>query len=473
MRINDILLSTEANFIKAITEIFPEAKLLNGAATASVELADGSGSEFPADMQVEEKRAWAGLLALKRAYRGTEEDYENFIKGQHSKFVPLTRNSFAALGHYVRGTFYSEEKLLGLCWTVLFNDLGKIKACEDVLRIYIKDALGHDEILAGLLGLNSEESMNLLPGYNNLSRTIQRQILDIFRTNCNISDLQQLERPACSIVGIEYPNEPFFTSELDFAHTLFDVAGAAGHVSPGAERLHEQTYNLFLGLRDAFMTNDPYNNYCEFRGKLLGIGGNSPEHRALQRISALSRLGGVSAEQNAVDRNILLDAWSSLGADDKDVIVKYLSATGNSGPGFYLAFGVAMFMNPQSQYIKSITTIAPGLNDIKATQIAKRFGLSSALWNFAQICKSISIPEAYTGTYKLVLKCANELTQIDPWQVTQTMVNVTYRDSGDAAVISRTLLDTPVIGAPNFKADFEIELKKLDMASSVKHKFGM
>ena len=99
MRIKDILLSTEVNFIKAITEIFPEAKLLNGEATASIELADGSGSEFPLDMQIEEKRAWAGLLALKRAYRGAEEDYKNFIQGQHDKFPPLTQSSFVTLGN--------------------------------------------------------------------------------------------------------------------------------------------------------------------------------------------------------------------------------------------------------------------------------------------------------------------------------------------------------------------------------------
>lgn len=426
-----MLAPTITDFMKHACVLFPEASLFLGKASeATLESAEGTGSEFPG-MPVEAQRAWGSLVTLKRIYSGAEEDYHALISGQAPLFQPLTKATYGELNTSLQEFIGSnEDRLQSLMWHVLCNDLGKLKWVSEQHTTLTgrTGRIGHEERMLQLLQLPKSEteavsfSETTLPGYHKLTTEEQAVICNVLSLNSNLSNLQQGEEPPTSFEKLrEYKTADEFTHH--FWETLCDVGGAAAQSAPGAQRLHEQTARHFINLKaqieDMHTTGksglDTYWKYMEKRGEYLGFGMTNPMSHAIQRLISLTRLGGISPEVDMIDRDIFRAAWGSLEAAQQELITSYFSANGDVSPSVYLAWGSAVAMNPQTEARNALKTIS--IEDEKlpeAKKIAKELALRTSFMTFYRVFSLIpeSIRSA-TGQCKLVLYFVNELKKLE------------------------------------------------------------
>lgn len=374
------------SFIKEIQKLIPESLLLKGTANVS---AEGIASDKPAKnvfglTEDEEIRAFAGLLRFKDVINGTEEDYNNFVACQIEMKKPvLSYASFQKMRQYVIATLSTPEDFAAAMWSILCNDLGKV---HSVIQAYEqlpnKQHIGHDLLLASLL----QEKPELFPGFDQLTKEHQAQIIAGYASGCDISMLEQLELPQISVAKLKALDKK--TLDLYILHTIFDVSGAAAHFkSNGSLTLHEETWNFFNAIRQCLeklhqpqenTIEDVYAEYVKFRGKCVGIENDSPENIALIRIASLARL--ATPEQG----KMLSTVWEKLPEDTKHILVRELNMHGGQGlRAIFIGYGVAMLLNPQGALQKELTEAAKTMglqvsSDQRsaATQEGLKIGLS-------------------------------------------------------------------------------------------------
>jgi len=335
------------DFIKTTIDSIPEAKYLHEEANES---AEGVASEklklfHGHSMTNEEIRAFSALVCFKDVVVGDEKAYENFTQCQHNlipKKPVLSKESFFEIGNYVRSKLTNPEDCAAAIWSILCNDLGKVKSIENSFNNQHPDVLiGHDAILAEVLKENAES----FSAFNALPKKQQQQIIAGYTSGCDISQLEQLELPVIALNKLTSLDKE--TLDLYILHSIFDVAGAAAHFnSNGSFTMHQETWNFFnatqacLGTLSTTSIEDVYKQYLAYRGECVGIPLTTPESVAQIRIAGLARFG--SPERGG----ILQAAWDTLSPEVKETLINEFNAHGGQGQrAIFIGYGVSILLN--------------------------------------------------------------------------------------------------------------------------------
>ena len=116
-------------------------------------------------------------------------------------------------------------------YIMLIHDLGKNQTlASTVMGEDAADSVDHDEVLRRLLRSDyTAKRTELLPTFSQLSEADQTIIRDVINTELNLGQFIQAEAPAATLASFADSTEP--VRSLYIMHTLFDIAGAVGHVN--------------------------------------------------------------------------------------------------------------------------------------------------------------------------------------------------------------------------------------------------
>ena len=174
----------------------------------------------------------------------------------------------------------------------------------------------------------------------------------------NLGQFVQAENLAVNLAGLR----GLAKDELDFnnIHTLFDVAGARGHVSSqGALVLNEPTFQSFMmafrslemipqeSKQDEYVLSQAYDYYlCQRAGMFpsLHYGISGTVDYALVRLALMARC--TNGDQFAQ----LKDAFDALPGDAVETLVIELNKSGLCGKGILLYYAPAVLVNARAAY---------------------------------------------------------------------------------------------------------------------------
>lgn len=302
---------------------------------------------------MEYKRTKAGMDLLVMAYNG---EYDSLTDCQkHSD--KLSRESFYEIQAFLKEAIKTEEDLEAILVTLVINDLGKINSfVEEVAEKLKTESVDHDIIL--FKGLESMPELS--PSFNELKDEYKTMILSGLKTAFNMGQFVQSE---CMLNNVQ----PFIeldkrTRDFYLIHSLFDVAGAAGHVvSNGSPILTESYWQNFKTAKNAL-----YNNtvdvmaefeYLEKRGETLGLNVNVKNEMAAIKICNMARVN------NPKDAEMVLTALKDEPEQVGKRVIKELTRTQTAeldGSAILLYYAPAMFCN----YIKVCGDVYTGVFEL-------------------------------------------------------------------------------------------------------------
>ena len=381
-----------ATFIKTIQTCIPESLLLQGKANTTAEgiHTQTDKENFYGLTEVEEIRAFSGLLRFKDVVCGRQEDYDQFVACQIEFKKPvLSFASFKNIQAYVQSILKSPADYAAAIWSILCNDLGKLHSLIEIYeQLPNNNSTNHDLLLAELLIAKPQ----LFPGFQALPLNQQQLIIAGYGSGCDISQFEQLELPTIALSGLKSLSKEAL--DLYILHTIFDVAGAAAHVkSNGSLTMHEETWKFFNVTRQCLeklpthSIEEVYANYLAYRGQCIGLEHSSPEATALIRIAGMARL--ATQEQG----QLLLAVWQNLAHDIQEILMRELNIHGGQGtPAIFVSYSVAMLLNPQAALQKQLQEKAKQ-QGLEVTAQEKRQatmqGLSIGLITLAKILNAV------------------------------------------------------------------------------------
>lgn len=366
-------------FIRYALGVHPELEALTNEALASPATHDvpqgtakNIGKEFFPDLDssrlVEFNRSANSLLNLEWVLK---KDYESFTKCQPAE-TRLSQKSFEQLCAYTKTFLSTPEDIQAMKVFLAINDLGKIQSVADTVNHSLQlDEVDHDEILRLALEHFPEQS----PGFESLTPKHQKMILDGLATQFNLGQFMQAENVPANLTKLKSVDEQ--TLHFYLLHTLFDIAGAAGHITQeGSLVMNEPTFQNFStaiesvdGLTKGKSEIEVYNDYLHHVSP-LEVDLSNPGDYMLARISGMMRITdpwqavALQATINQLPsrtRGILEQALGKTGIDDGTALLSYYS------PAFLKNLGNAA--NPKT-FIKTIST---GLMSLANTiQLARR-----------------------------------------------------------------------------------------------------
>ncbi len=288
---------SDHEFLKSINSSYPEMARLTEAVRASPESHAISNEYSPSKklfgkQHIEFDRTAVGILAVKWVLAN---DYNQFVTGQ-PEAIKLKQESFNALREATI-QLVQKKKLSALVTSLAFNDLGKVLSFVQSVEDRIQNQeVDHDNIL--LIALHKYPA--LVPSFCQLSNDDQQLILKGIMAQFNLGQFIQAESLPANLKGLQ----KLSADELEFnnLHTLYDIAGARGHVeSRGACVLAEPTYQSFTMAFNALESIpsaanvqsliNSYDQYLAMRNtRLNNCSIMNPEDRAIVRLAFMTRV---------------------------------------------------------------------------------------------------------------------------------------------------------------------------------------
>ncbi len=324
--------------------------------------------ELESSQLVEFDRSAASLLTLEWVLL---DDYESFTECQPVA-TKLSRKSFNLLRAYTQSVLETPEDIQAMKVFLAINDLGKIKSVADQVSQGLNiDEVDHDEILRLALTHYPE----LSPGFQSLPESHQDMVLKGLATQFNLAQFMQAENVPANLSKLKHVDEK--TLHFYLMHTLYDIAGAQGHVTQkGSQVMTETTFRNFEaaiksvdGLTKGKSEVEVYNDYlhhaCPVEVDLA-----KPDEYMLARLCGMMRitntwqavaLQAVVTNLPEQTRNVLKKALNKTGIDDGTALLAYYS------PAFLRNINLASNPNNFSEAITvGLTTLA------NTIQIARR-----------------------------------------------------------------------------------------------------
>lgn len=341
---------SDYEFLASITSSYPEMKRLTEPVRGSPESQmvpndHSSSKKLFGKQHIEFDRTAVGILAVKWVLAG---NYDQFTTGQPES-LRLKRESFEKLRNATL-RLVERKELSALVTSLAFNDLGKVIGfVESVEQRIGSQEVDHDNILLTALRRYSD----LVPSFAKLRDGDQKMILKGMGAKFNLGQFVQAENLPANLKGLQGLSK----DELDFnnMHTLFDVAGARGHViSNGAVVLNEPTFQYFFMAfyaMDSIESDDKslikaYDHYLKKRVSKLSdqYHIDALEDRAIARLSFMMRCD--SADQF----NQMKIAFSQLSDNAKRVFVTELNKSGVNDHGILLYYAPAVIVNARTSF---------------------------------------------------------------------------------------------------------------------------
>lgn len=305
--------------------------------------------------EMEYKRTKAGMDLLLAVYNGEYDKLTSCQKGSDK----LTRESFNEIKGFVQETLKTEEDLKAMLVNLIINDLGKINSfVEKVAANFGVKSVDHDVIL--FEGLSSMPELS--PSFNKLEGKYKDIILSGMKTAFNMGQFVQSESMLNNLkafMGLDKGTKDFY-----LIHSLFDVAGAAGHVvSNGSPILTESYWKNFKAAKDAIYGNTIDSkaemDYLSSRGNMLGIEANTNNNIAVIKICNMARVN------NAADAKKVSAALKNQPKQVSKRVIKELARTqmpsrAGEHPAILIYYAPAMFCN----YIKACGDVYMGVFEV-------------------------------------------------------------------------------------------------------------
>ena len=169
-------------------------------------------------------------------------------------------------------------------YIMLIHDLGKNQTlASTVMGEDAADSVDHDEVLRRLLKPDyATKRAELLPTFGQLSEADQTIIRDVINTELNLGQFIQAEAPPAALASFADSTEP--VRSLYIMHTLFDIAGAVGHVNAESSLLlTSPLYNQMAAACDVLTNstlsteNARYAHYLARRAQRFGLDNDAIE----------------------------------------------------------------------------------------------------------------------------------------------------------------------------------------------------
>lgn len=278
----------------------PEAKLLIGEhIKASPE---SQGADEAANQRAEYQRTVCSLNVMDYLYYGGDENYHKLTAAQ-SDANRLTHEEFEEFHQWVASNLPGEHSANVMRYIMLIHDLGKNQTLASaVMGEDAADSVDHDEVLRCLLRSDyAAKRAKLLPTFSQLSEADQTIIRDVINTELNLGQFIQAEAPPAALASFTESVEP--VRSLYIMHTLFDIAGALGHVNAESSLLlTSPLYNQMAAACDVLTDstiptdNARYSHYLAKRAQRFGFDNdaieqliNSQAHTHTVRLACMLR----------------------------------------------------------------------------------------------------------------------------------------------------------------------------------------
>ena len=259
----------------------PEAKLLIGEhIKASPE---SQGADEAANQRAEYQRTVCSLNVMNYLYYGGDENYHKLTAAQNDA-NRLTHEEFEEFHQWVASNLPGEHSANVMRYIMLIHDLGKNQTlASTVMGEDAADSVDHDEVLRRLLKPDyATKRAELLPTFGQLSEADQTIIRDVINTELNLGQFIQAEAPPAALASFADSTEP--VRSLYIMHTLFDIAGAVGHVNAESSLLlTSPLYNQMAAACDVLTNstlsteNARYAHYLARRAQRFGLDNDAIE----------------------------------------------------------------------------------------------------------------------------------------------------------------------------------------------------
>ena len=216
-------------------------------------------------------------------YYGGDESYHKLTAAQNDA-NRLTREEFEEFHQWVASNLPGEHSANVMRYIMLIHDLGKNQTLASaVMGEDAADSVDHDEVLRRLLRSDyAAKRTELLPTFSQLSEADQTIIRDVINTELNLGQFIQAEAPPAALASFAESTEP--VRSLYIMHTLFDIAGAVGHVNAESSLLlTSPMYNQMAAacdvLTDSTLPTDNarYVHYLARRAQRFGLDNDAIE----------------------------------------------------------------------------------------------------------------------------------------------------------------------------------------------------
>ena len=247
-------------------------------------------------------------------YYGGDENYHKLTAAQ-SDANRLTREEFEEFHRWVASSLSGEHSANVMRYIMLIHDLGKNQTLASaVMGEDAADSVDHDEVLRRLLRSDfTAKRAELLPTFSQLSEADQTIIRDVINTELNLGQFIQAEAPPAALASFAENTEP--VRSLYIMHTLFDIAGALGHVNAESSLLlTSPLYNQMAAacdvLTDSTLSTDDarYAHYLARRAQRFGLDNdaieqliNSQAHTHTIRLACMLRYDSPDEYQQLAD----------------------------------------------------------------------------------------------------------------------------------------------------------------------------
>lgn len=239
--------------------------------------------------------------------------------------------------------------------SLAINDLGKvISFVKEVEARTQSQDIDHDNILLTAL----RKYPDLVPSFGKLSSDDQNMIIKGMSAQFNLGQFVQAENLPANLKGLK----ELSADELEFnnIHTVFDVAGARGHVSSkGSLVINEPTHQFFSkafkalnGLAQGRSLTEVYNHYLDLRASAFDISIFNPEDHVLIRLACMARC------ENSEQYDQVKKAFYDLPKHMRDTLISELNTNGINDHAFLLYYAPAMLVNARNANPKEGLVIA-------------------------------------------------------------------------------------------------------------------
>lgn len=215
----------------------------------------------------------------------------------------------------------SDADLHALCWTVLFNDLGKVAAvAEHYAALHDRPAADHDDAFLGVL----QADPGFFPTFGAIAPYWRRLNVEGLRSRCNIGKQVQMESP----VGAwdDFLALPPETATFLFGHALFDVLGVTGAIDPTATSpavANDRNLDAFFWMFDAGSVD----GYAALRLSMAGLSG--PADAGID--VPLARLVSMARVFESTSGGFLNTNWMALPPQVRAILAAELALDGRGG----------------------------------------------------------------------------------------------------------------------------------------------
>ena len=332
----------------------------------------------------ERQRTECSLNCLELLLRGDQAAYQQLTAPQ-KEAARLSEEQFRQLHQWFTELMPTERQVNVMRYIMLVHDLGKNPAVATQVT-NSAESIDHDEVMRRLLSDRyTAQRQMLLPTFGQFDQEDQEIIRRVLSQDLNLGQFMQAEAPAAALAGLSEDDQS--VRALYIAHTVLDIAGAAGHRNiTGSMILTSSFYQQVVVAIEALHSHndsqDCYNHYLAGRAEMLGINVTPEEISGNPIQYAQVRLACMLRMDNPVEFAHLREAYEQQLPPVQAILAHELARTGVTDRATLVYYAPALLAGLRSHdgLAESLTYFAHILQEVQiADSPARRSGQSGVV----------------------------------------------------------------------------------------------